>query len=361
VRGPLHTIALTREGARLAARLAPGFPGLQAWAPARFAAEVPGVVGFDPPVRALITRLWPQAGGFLLVMAAGIAVRAIAALLQDKARDPAVVVLDPRGEYAVPLLSGHLGGANDLARAVAVWLGGTAVITTATDAAGAPAAELWARDHGLEIEDRAGVVRVNAAWANGEPVGLYVDPELGCPGLGEDLDRNLAWRGTDRAGAEAFAGALIAVTHRQAGPAGEALVLRPRCLHLGVGCRRDAEPRAVANGVRAALAAAGLAEAAVAQLVSVAAKADEPALCQLARVLGVPFRTFAAEELQGVQVPTPSARVAEAVGTPSVAEASALTASGGALILPKVKGPDWTAAVALGPPEGSEAKTLDGS
>ena len=351
MKGPLHTIALTRDGAALAARLAPGFPGANAWAPDRFARETSGVRGFDEPVGVLIARLWPEAGGFLLVMAAGIAVRSIADLLEDKTRDPAVVVMDPRGEFAVPLLSGHLGGANDLARQVAAWLGGTAVITTATDAVGAPAAEVWARDQGLEVVDRAGVVRVNAAWANGEPVGLYVDPALERPDQGAELDPHLALRCDNLEQTEEFTGTLIAVTHRASAPRSAALVLRPRCLFLGVGCRRAADPGAVVDGVHAALAAAGLAEGAVAEVVSVDVKADEPALHALAAVLGVPFRVFPSTELAAVDVPSPSARVARAVGTASVSEAAALVASGGGRILcPKQKGGVWTLAVALGVP-----------
>ncbi|MDF1552995.1 MAG: cobalamin biosynthesis protein [Deferrisomatales bacterium] len=349
MRRPIHAIALTRDGAALVARLAREFPGAKALAPQRFAAEVPGVEGFAEPVRAVIGRLWPEAGGFLLVMAAGIAVRSIAGLLDDKARDPAVVVLDPRGAFAIPLLSGHLGGANALAREVAAKLGAVAVITTATDAVGAPAAEVWARDHDLGVADPAGVVRVNAAWANGEPVGLYVHPELGCPELGAELDPHLAWRGSDPARAQGFTGALIAVSHRLATPENAALVLWPRCLHLGVGCRRAAEPERVADGVRAALAAAGLAEGAVADVASVDAKADEPALHALAAMLGVAFRVFPSAELGEVDVPSPSARVSRAVGTASVSEAAALVASGGGeLLLPKQKDAVWTLAVALG-------------
>ncbi len=348
---PLYAVALTRDGAALAARLAREVPGTAALAPERFAAEVPGVEGFAEPVGEVIGRLWPEAGGFLLVMAAGIAVRSVAPLLRDKAEDPAVLVMDQTGHFVVPILSGHLGGANDLAREVAARLGATAVITTATDAVGAPAAEVWARENGLEVVDRAGVVRVNAAWANGEPVGLYVDPALERLDLGAELDPHLALRCDDLEQTEEFTGALIAVTHRASTPRSAALVLRPRCLHLGVGCRRDAAPDAVVDGVRAALAAAGFAEGAVAGVASVDVKGDEPALHALAAVLGVPFRVFPSELLRMVDVPSPSARVARAVGTASVSEAAALVASGGGeLLLPKQKGGVWTLAVALGVP-----------
>lgn len=348
--GPLYAVALTRAGAGFARRLAEAFPGTAAFAPERFAGG--GVQPLSEPTSALLARLWPGAGGFLLVMAAGIAVRAVAPLLRDKAVDPAVVVLDPEGRFAVPLLSGHLGGANALAREVGRRLGAVPVLTTATDAAGAPAAEVWARDRGLRIEDRAGVIRVNAAWANGDPVAAYLDPALGDPALLDELEPFLSFVTGDEAEAreEEAKGVLLAVTHRLLPGLGAALTLRPPCLTLGAGCREGADPGEVVDGARRALEDAGFAAGAVRQVASVDAKAQEPALRELARALGVPYVTLPPEALAAVPVPNPSARVARAVGTPSVAEAAALAASrGGRLVLPKVKGSTWTLAAALGP------------
>lgn len=350
--GPLYAVALTRPGARVARRLAEAFPGTEVLAPERFADGE--ATPLREPVAALLARLWPGSGGWFLVMAAGIAVRAVAPLLQDKAVDPAVVVLDPEGRFAVPLLCGHLGGANALAREVGRRLGAVPVLTTATDAAGAPAAEVWARDRGLRIEDRAGVIRVNAAWANGDPVAAYLDPALGAPAFLAELAPFLSLVTEDEGEARhaLSRGTLLAVTHRLLPGLGAALTLRPPCLTLGAGCREGADPGEVRDGVRRALVAAGLAEGAVGRVASVDAKAREPALRELARDLGVPYRTHSAEELACVPVPNPSGRVARAVGTPSVAEAAALAGSGGGrLVLPKVKGRSWTVAVALRPRE----------
>jgi cobalamin biosynthesis protein CbiG len=278
-------------------------------------------------------------------MAAGIAVRAVAPLLRDKLRDPAVVVLDQAGRFAVPILSGHVGGANDLAREVGRLLGATPVLTTATDVAGTPAIEVWAREKGLRWDDRGGVAAVNAAWANGDPVGAYADPPFA--GLLDDLRPHLALATADEAEAGAFGGVLFGVTPRCLPQVGAALWLRPPCLCAGVGCRKGADPGTVEEGVRAALAEAHLSPLAVAEVVSVDDKAAEPALLELARSLGVPFRTFPAAALRRIPVPTPSRRVAEAVGTESVSEAAALlAASGGSLLLPKVKGKTWTLSVA---------------
>lgn len=357
LRRPLYAVALTRDGAALAARLAEAFPGTRALAPARFAGA-PGegpVEGFSEPVARLVARLWPEAGGFFLIMAAGIAVRCLAPLIRDKARDPAVVVLDAAGRFAVPILAGHLGGANDLAREVGRRLGAAPVITTATDAAGRPAVEVWARDRGFRVEGRRGVIRVNGAWANGEPVAAFVDPALGGARLVATLAPHLARVVASEDEARAFEGALVAVTHRQTRWK-PTVVLRPACLALGVGCRRGADPEAVRAGVLGALAAAGLSPRAAAVVASVDAKADEPALRELAGSLEVPFRTFPPAVLAAIAVPTPSRRVAAAVGTPSVSEAAALAAGGSELVLPKVKGQAWTLAVALRVPPAEDAE-----
>ncbi len=346
--GRLHAVALTRTGAATARRLADGLPGCRAWVPQRYA--LPGTHGFEGPVADLLARLWPSSQGFFLVMAAGIAVRSIAGLLEDKTRDPAVVVLDPEGRFAVPILSGHLGGANNLARRAAGILGGTPVLTTATDALGRPAVEVWAEQRGFGWEPREGLVAANAALANGGPLGAWADPEAGGLALLAGLRNHLDLATEDQEEARGFPGVLLAATPRLRPELKPALFLRPPCLSAGVGCRRAADPEEVLRGVRSALERAGWSPRSISVLATVDAKAGEPAVCRLAEALGVPLRVFSAGELERVRVPTPSERVRRAVGTPSVAEAAALAAAPGSrLVLPKVKGPSWTLALALRP------------
>ena len=170
------------------------------------------------------------------VMAAGIVVRGIAPYLKGKDTDPAVVVVDEAGQFAVSLLSGHLGGANDLARRVAQLLGGTPVITTATDVQGLPALDVLAAEHGLIIENLAGVRPIHMALLAGRPVRL-VDPEGFLSGalsaypelfrLDPDLDRALTGPGPT-----VYAG------FRERDWPPDWLKLRPRNLVAGMGCHR---------------------------------------------------------------------------------------------------------------------------
>jgi cobalt-precorrin 5A hydrolase len=349
---PLYVIALTRRGVRTAEALSREL-GAKLLLPKRLGGEVAaeGAELFELPVAEVIAGLWTGgAAGFLLVMASGIAVRSIAPLLSDKTQDPAVVVFDPEGRFAVSLLSGHLGGANELAEAAAGVLGGVAVITTATDSAGRPAAEVWARDNNFELENPRAVVTVNGAWADNEPVKLWVDPLLGTRSEVELLSPHLALV-TSELDRIKEGEAWIALTPRLL-ELGDALVVRPKVLALGAGCRREADVELVCAGVLGAVADAGFSAKSVSILVSVDLKAEEAALIELSTRLGVEFKTYSGDELKDIEVPNPSEHVAKTVGSGSVCEAAALMAAGlaetgGKLIMEKKSESVWTAALAL--------------
>ena len=136
-----------------------------------------GEATFSRPADAF-REAFAKGHNLVCIMAAGIVVRSIAPSLKGKDTDPAVVVVDEAGRFAVSLLSGHLGGANELARRVATVLGGTAVITTATDVHGLPALDLLAVAEGLTIENLAGVRLIHMALLEGRTVRL-VDSQ-GC-------------------------------------------------------------------------------------------------------------------------------------------------------------------------------------
>ena len=164
--------ALTPQGARLARGLANELRA-DLYLPGKLAG--PGERAFDS-LPELVADVFHEYAGHVFVAACGIAVRAVAPHLRSKAQDPGVVVLDQNGRHAVSLLSGHLGGANDLARRAAAFTGGEAVITTATDSAGLPSLDILARDSGLAIENLEAVRTVNAGLLAGQTVQVF-DPE----------------------------------------------------------------------------------------------------------------------------------------------------------------------------------------
>ncbi|MZF86227.1 precorrin-3B C(17)-methyltransferase [Streptomyces sp. SID5643] len=269
---------------------------------------------YEGPVGDAVRTAFAQCEQLVCFLATGAVVRLVAPLLSGKTEDPGVVCVDEGGRFAVSLLGGHAGGANELARAVGDLLGAEPVVTTATDAVGLAGLDTL----GLPVEgDVAGVSR---ALLDGEAVALRAEVAWPLPPLPVADQGACTIRLTDR---------LVEAAEREA-------VLRPPTLVVGVGASKGAPVEEVLGLVRDALREAGLSEASVAELATVDAKAEEAGIVGAARRLGVPLVTYSAGELAGVDVPNPSDAPLAAVGTPSVAEAAALV-GGGELLVPKRK------------------------
>ncbi len=315
-------VALTTGGRRLAAALAAALPG--------------GVCEpVQDGVRATLTRLWTRYEGIVCVMAAGIVVRAVAPLLADKRQDPCVVVMDERGQWAVSLVGGHLGGGNELARSLARLTGGQAVITTASDVLGRTALDVWLAANGLTPEPPELVT-----WASGLLVNRgFLQVACDVPGpLPDDFQ------------AVEVATAEVAVTWRAASalpPAGRRLLLRPPVLAVGVGCNRGTPVEEFDAALAELFAEAGLAIAAVRCLASIDLKRDEPGLRAFAARHQWPLVFFDKDRLNTVPVAASSPAVQQATGARGVAEPAACLAAGtGQLLVRKRKWQNVTLAVA---------------
>ncbi|HUC68068.1 MAG TPA: precorrin-3B C(17)-methyltransferase [Stellaceae bacterium] len=316
----------------LAERLKRLLPGARLHAPASrgLAADI----AFDHAA-AHIAALFAAGTPIVGLCAAGILIRAVAPLLDDKRLEPPVVAVAEDGSAALPLLGGHRG-ANAIAREVAALTGGIAAITTAGELRLGLALDEPPPGWRLANPERAKPVA--AALIAGEPVALKV--EAG----------NAEWlTAADLPFAEA-ADLAIRVTDRAAPPGERALVLHPPVLALGVGCERGCSIEELAALVQASLAGAGLAPQAVAAIVSIDVKLDEAAVHELARRLDVPARFFTAAELlaQTERLANPSEAVFRETGCWGVAEGAALAAVGaeGELIVAKRKSARATCAIA---------------
>ena len=282
---------------------------------------------FHGSVGDAVRLLWAEVDGLVLMLATGAAVRIVAPLLEGKDRDPSVVCVDERGRWAVALCGGHAAGGNDLAREVGALLGAEPVVTTATDAAGVAALDVLpgyaaAGDvAGVTAAILAGRAPVVEVLLSGWPV-----PAGLAAGSGPErvVVTDTLLPPPPPAVAPAGAGAAV--------PAPVA-VLHPPSLVAGVGCSSDADGAEVGDLLGQVLAAAGLAPASVGTVATIDRRREHPAVVGLGR----PVRAFPAAELAVVPTPHPSATVAAAVGTPSVAEAAALLAAGpgAALVVPK--------------------------
>ena len=227
--------AYSRRGCALARRILAAFPEWEAegYTLARF--EEPGFREIAQPSKPFYGALFQSMDALIFVGAAGIAVREIAPHVRSKKTDPAVLSLDEGGQFVIPLLSGHIGGANALALRVAEKMGATPVVTTATDVNRRFSVDAWATVNGFALSSMAAAKAVSAAILERD-VPLLCDLPLASalpsgvvPGEGGEVGIYLGWEKKE--------------------PFSVTLRLIPKCLHLGLGCRRDTPEEAVAEAV----------------------------------------------------------------------------------------------------------------
>ncbi len=279
----------------------------------------------------------------IFIGAVGIAVRLIAPCINDKYSDPAVVAVDVNGNYAISLLSGHVGGANKLTSRVAQILGATPVITTRSDIEGIWALDTMAQEFGWSSElQNTTMNSAISTLVNRERVALLIQTkDRGTQHLERTLPSNVDIYYTFEDIELSQYRLLIAVTHRIYNDIDTAtLYYRPKSLHLGVGCLKDCNGEGIAQYIEKELTAANLSPYSIASICSIELKSKEPLLKSLSSYFGnSPIDIFSSEELSSIEVPNPSSRVMEATGGVSVAEATALYRSmGGELIIEKHKG-----------------------
>jgi len=336
----LAIIAITQKGVQLGARLKAELDGADLFVPAKHAGEGgAGAVVFAVELKDLVRQLWPDCRGFVFIMATGIVVRILAPHLRGKEIDPAVVVMDEAGAFSVSLLSGHLGGANELARELAAISGGQAVITTATDVNGLPAWDEVARREGLRTEPVKNIRRLNTLLLQGERI-VLVDRSRRIAPYFASVPGVLPVANFAAAGQMGAAGQVF-VTHRYVPnleTQDDLLVLRPKDLVVGIGCNRGTPAAEIEEAVEEELRKAFLSPSSIACLATIDAKADEEGLNFFAKSRDIPVEHHSAEALNAVSAPAdPSPHALTAVGAKGVCEPAALLSAGSDTLLIKKK------------------------
>ena len=285
--------------------------------------EAEGILPQDRSLSEWTGSMFGQKRALVFIGAAGIAVRAIAPYVRDKMTDPPVVAADEAGHFCIPLLSGHVGGANELAERMADWLQGIPVITTATDVNGVFAVDVFAVRSGLCITDRKEAKEISAWLLDGGKVGFFCDPE--CRGAERasgsgPLKNRSSGRETENVGygtedicrhnicRNSVCRHNIWITFRNSerptlSPDKEAVFLRlvPKGVVVGVGCRKGTSPDILEGRVLRALESGNIDPAAVKALSTIDIKAGEEAVTRLARRYGWELRTFTSGELLAVE------------------------------------------------------------
>jgi cobalamin biosynthesis protein CbiG len=316
---------ITDGGRRLAEKLAEGFPGSEV---VKFSSKSFG-------------DKWTLSKNIICIMATGIVVRTAAPLLKDKKTDPAVVVLDEKGQYTVSLLSGHVGGANALAEEVAAYLGAQAVITTASDVQGRLSLDLWAVAHNLYIEDFEKLKKLSTRIVNGQKVTFYSDCPIDEGHVPDEFEQ-----------ADSAEQAEIVVSEGIMNT--DALMLRPGVLFVGIGCNRGTEKAEIADVFHGVLQKEGLSINSVKGIASIDVKQDEQGLLDFAEDIGLDIEFFSKDVLNdavSVYNIAPSEAVRAATGAAAVAEPAAVAGAKKifddcTIITPKVKRGNVTLAIA---------------
>ena len=270
-------------------------------------------------VSADMQALFSQYDALIFLCACGIAVRQIAPYVKNKTEDPAVLVIDDAGQYVIPILSGHLGGANVLARRVALLIGAVPVITTATDVAGRFSCDAWAAEHGCAVSSMPLAKEISAAILTRDvPITSdYPLPTVLPDGLKRDDSGEL--------------GMYIGV--RTAEPFEKTLRMIPRIITIGVGCRRGTPEETIRSVIDTVLTEHRIDPRSVCRIASIDVKRDEAGLLACAEEMGVPAVFFTAAEL--IDVPgnfEQSAFVQQTVGVDNVCERAAVCAGGSLLV-----------------------------
>jgi precorrin-4 C11-methyltransferase len=300
--------------------------------------------------RADVGRLWSDFDAFVFIGAMGICVRTIAPYVADKHSDPAVVCIDSTGRHVISVLSGHVGGANDLSRHLAAALGVEPIITTQSDNQNLWALDMLAQRYGWN-EPYGNMQKAIFAFVDRQPTALLLDiRDEGTDYLERTLPSHVTLvHNIKDITPDGFKLAII-VSPKSYETIKDVPTIQyvPRVLTLGLGLARQAGPvDEVRRNIDNDLRTNRYDPSAIRDIATVDIKADEPVIKQLQQE-GYSVRFFTADELCTIEVPTPSNIVASHVGTPSVCEAAAILATDkGQLLLPKEKGTNYTIALAI--------------
>lgn len=290
----------------------------------------------------ITAKLFPSVEALVFIGAMGICVRTIAPLINDKHSDPAVINIDSTGKHVISVLSGHVGGANQLSERLARIIGGEEIITTQSDNTG-----LWALD---TLGNRFGwITRSNAdnfnhpltQFVHKKPTALLLDiRDEGTDYMERTLPEHVkVFYAVDQIQWEDYS-LLIAVTpFLYPNPPIPVIYYHPKVLQLGVGCRKLCNPEGIGEEMVRFFSDHKIAIESVAGISSIELKKDEPLLAELSQHFNAPLKIYTATELEGIEVPNPSAKVEDVTSVPGVCEAAALKASEmGLLIVEKQKG-----------------------
>ncbi|WP_134684024.1 cobalt-precorrin 5A hydrolase [Brevibacillus migulae] len=355
--GDYCLVAITKHGVELARRMQRQFPQADLFYMSKFAAgdeEERGIQLFTGSVRLLLPALWPAYKGIILIISLGAVVRMIAPLLQDKKTDPGIVVIDDKGEHAISVLSGHLGGANELTREVAAMIGARAIITTASDVQKTIPVDLFGRRFGWQWESAEKLTPVSASVVNEERVAVVQESgERDWWMHDTPMPPNIRLYDGIAAALQDEPQAALVITHRLLSPEEEAILqngvlYRPKVIALGIGCNRGTSVEEIEAVILNTLEECRFSILSVKAVCTIDLKKDEEGLLAICDKYGWDFIHYTPDELNQVPIEEPSDTVYKFTGAYGVSEPAVKRYTGAEqLVVTKKKAGNVTLSVGI--------------
>jgi cobalt-precorrin 5A hydrolase len=351
----LALIAITKHGIGHALKLRSSMPEAALFISEKQRADGQDGARYFGTIKDLTAEIWDKHEGLVYFVSLGAVIRTIAPFLKSKDTDPAVVVVDDAARFAISVLSGHVGGANEATEAIAVALGAEAVVTTASDVRATIPVDILGRELGWVLEDKVYVTPVSAAVVNEKPVAFI--QECGDKNWWtrtSALPKNISLYASiaEAKPSEAYLVVSDRSTEKLKAELGlawdKAVIYRPKSLYLGMGCDAGTDLDEVWGLVDSTFGEAGLSPKSIAQIASIDLKANEESLHQLALKTGASLKFFTRDELNARgTISAPNPVVEKYTGAIGVSEPSAMLAAGvESLVVPKKKSKRATLAVA---------------
>ncbi|USK31722.1 cobalamin biosynthesis protein [Bacillus sp. F19] len=356
-KGTYAIVAITKHGVELARNLHAKFHQTDLFYMSKFERgdeERRNIFLFEGNVRLLLPSLFQSYKGIIMIISLGAVVRMIAPLLKDKKTDPAVVVIDDKGKHAISVLSGHLGGANELTKEVADLLGAAPVITTASDVQKTIPVDLFGSKFGWVWESAEKLTPVSASVVNEEHVAIIQESgEKEWWNYNSPLPETIKVYQSIEEAIHAKPNAALVVTHRNLNKNEEAILhngvlYRPKVIVLGIGCNRGTSMEEIDQVIHETLNELHFSIKSVKAICSIDLKKDEEGLIAVSQKNNWEFICYSSEELNRVQIAEPSETVFKFTGAYGVSEPAARLYSGAeSLSICKKKSGNVTISVAV--------------
>jgi len=345
----IAVLAITKNGIEIGLKLKGYFSDFEIFAPIKFSDNNEKIQWYDESTTQKIVNLFKENDGIICLFSLGAVIRLLAPHIKDKKTDPAVIVIDDNANFVISVLSGHLGGANELSNEIAEKMDATSVITTAADVNKTIAVDLVGKKFGWKIDDDSNVTRISAFMVNKEKIGVFQN--VGQKEWWEGkLPENITFFSNIEDLKNSDSKGYLIITNDEIENEEvlrDSVVYRVPNLVVGIGLHWDTSKETISNGVNETLEKFGLKQNQIARFVSIKKDKDVVGLIELGKEMKVQVEYIDREELATISAPNPSKTVQAFEGTASVSEAAAIKSSKGELIVEKQKfPPNLTVAIA---------------